>query len=74
MTVDLDQEEGRPPGKTPNIFKIVIRPTKLVNLTVINAFLNRQTDFTNDTLEALSKFLLFLEDIITSSNIIIRLP
>lgn len=55
VTVDLDAEENRKPGKEPNTFRIVIRPTKTVNLVTIDAFLKGRADFSNDTLEALSK-------------------
>jgi eukaryotic translation initiation factor 2C len=55
VVVDLDREHNRPPGKTPNTFRLVVRPTRTVNLAVLNAWLNKKTDISEAVLEALSK-------------------
>lgn len=54
MTVDLDQESGRRPGKTPNTFRMVIRRTKTVDVSQIQYFLNGRAAFTNNILEAIN--------------------
>ena len=53
--VDLDAEQGRPAGRAPNTFRLVVRPTKTVNLAVLNAWLHGQTSVSEAVLEALSK-------------------
>jgi eukaryotic translation initiation factor 2C len=55
VVVDLDKEQNRPPGKTANTFRLVVRPTRAVNLSVLNAWLNKKTDMSDAVLEALSK-------------------
>lgn len=52
--VDLDAEQGRA-GRTSNVFRLVVRPTKTVNLAVLNAWLQGRTSMQESVLEALSK-------------------
>lgn len=53
--VDLDKEQGRPAGRTPNTFRLVVRPTKTVNLAVLAAWLRGQVSASEAVLEAFSK-------------------
>lgn len=55
VEVDLDIEQGRPVGKTSNRFRLVVRPTKTVNLAVLRAWLEGQTSMGEPVLEALSE-------------------
>lgn len=57
VEVDLDSEQGRPAGRTSNRFRLVVRPTKTVNLAVLRAWLQGQTSMQEPVLEALSKSL-----------------
>ena len=50
----LDAEQGRTGGRTPNAFRLVVRPTKTVNLAVLNAWLQGRAAFGESVLEALS--------------------
>lgn len=54
IIVDLDAEQGRTGGRTPNAFRLVVRPTKTVNLAVLNAWLQGRAAFGESVLEALS--------------------
>lgn len=54
--VDLDLEEGRPGRSSKNAFRLVVRPTRVVNLGVINAWLNKKVDLNEAVLEAFSMF------------------
>ncbi|KAL2809793.1 Piwi domain-containing protein [Aspergillus granulosus] len=54
VVVDLDAEQNRPPGKTPNTFRLVVRPTRTVNLAVLNAWLSGKTSMSEAVLEALN--------------------
>lgn len=55
VMVDLDAEQGRRPNsKIPNVFRLLVRPTKTVNLSVLNAWLSGKTSMTDVVLEALS--------------------
>lgn len=54
IIVDLDAEQGRTGGRTSNAFRLVVRPTKTVNLAVLNAWLQGRAAFTEPVLEALS--------------------
>ncbi|THC99021.1 hypothetical protein EYZ11_001495 [Aspergillus tanneri] len=57
VMVDLDAEQGRQPsGKTANVFRLVVRPTKTVNLSVLAAWLQGRTSMQETVLEALSEF------------------
>ena len=57
VMVDLDAEQGRRPNtKNPNIFRLLVRPTKTVNLAVLNAWLSGKTSMSEAVLEALSTF------------------
>ena len=58
IMVDLDAEQGRPGGRTSNAFRLVVRPTKTVNLAVLNAWLQGRAAFSESVLEALSMCLL----------------
>lgn len=55
LMVDLDAEAGRPPGRTPNTFRIAIRKSKTLDLSVIRAYLARQIQMGPEILEAISK-------------------
>lgn len=52
--VDLDVDEGRPARSSKNVFRLVVRQTKVVNLGVINAWLNKKIDLSEAVLEALN--------------------
>ncbi|OGM41385.1 eukaryotic translation initiation factor 2c [Aspergillus bombycis] len=60
IMVDLDAEQGRPGGRTSNAFRLVVRPTKTVNLAVLNAWLQGRAAFSESVLEALN----FLDHVI----------
>lgn len=55
VEVDLDNEQGRPAGNTPNRFRLVVRPTKTVNLAVLKGWLDGTISMQESVLEALSK-------------------
>jgi eukaryotic translation initiation factor 2C len=57
VMVDLDAEQGRPAGRTPNTFRLVVRPTRTVNMAVLTSWLRGQTSMTEAVLEALSESL-----------------
>lgn len=52
--VDLDAEQGRPGGRTNNSFRLVVRLTKTVNLSVLHSWLSGQTSISDAVLEALN--------------------
>ncbi|KAL4991381.1 Piwi domain-containing protein [Aspergillus falconensis] len=54
VMVDLDAEQGRPAGRTPNTFRLVVRPTKTVNLAVLKSWLRGQVSVSEAVLEALN--------------------
>lgn len=57
MQVDLDAEEGRPArpaGIATNVFRLVVRPTKTVNLAVVQEYLRGNTTMSKESLEGLS--------------------
>ncbi|KKZ62495.1 hypothetical protein EMCG_03108 [[Emmonsia] crescens] len=54
VMVDLDTEQGRSGSKTPNIFRLVVRPTKKVNLVVIEEYLRGNGSISKEVLEGLS--------------------
>lgn len=54
VMVDLDAEQGRA-GRTSNVFRLVVRPTKTVNLAVLNAWLQGRTSMQESVLESLSQ-------------------
>lgn len=56
VVVDLDAEQGRAPGRVPNTFRLVVRPTKSVNLQVVEEYVKGNTSFSKDALEGLSKY------------------
>jgi eukaryotic translation initiation factor 2C len=58
ILVDLDAEKGRPPrpGKEDRCY-CVIRPAKMIRMSVIEAYLSRQIQFDNAILEAISMLL-----------------
>ncbi|KAL4924314.1 putative eukaryotic translation initiation factor eIF-2C4 [Aspergillus undulatus] len=60
VMVDLDAEQGRPAGRTPNTFRLVVRPTRTVNLAALNSWLRGQTATSDAALEALN----FLEHVL----------
>jgi len=55
--VDLDAEKGRQPrqGQAPDQVKVIIRPSKVVRMAVIEAYLNKSMPWDNSILEAISK-------------------
>jgi eukaryotic translation initiation factor 2C len=57
ILVDLDVEAGRgsrSAGK--NVFRLVVRPTRTINLASINAWLGKRIDMNESVLEAFSEF------------------
>lgn len=60
VVVDLDMEQGRPAGKASNTFRLTVRPTKTVNLAVLNSWLTGRTSMSEVVLEALSKSTVWL--------------
>ncbi|KAF4636136.1 hypothetical protein G7Y89_g1931 [Cudoniella acicularis] len=62
VSVNLDAEKGRAPrpGREPDVCYAIIRQSKVVRLSVIAAYLNRQTPFDNSILEAIN----FLDHVI----------
>ncbi|KAH1338083.1 hypothetical protein KXX67_000930 [Aspergillus fumigatus] len=54
VVVDLDMEQGRPAGKASNTFRLTVRPTKTVNLAVLNSWLTGRTSMSEAVLEALN--------------------
>ncbi|EAU35074.1 conserved hypothetical protein [Aspergillus terreus NIH2624] len=54
ILVDLDAEQGRPGGRANNSFRLVVRPTKTVNLSVLHSWLSGQTSISDAVLEALN--------------------
>lgn len=55
VPIDLDAEQGRPPGRTPNVFRMTIRKTGSVNLAAIQAYLEGKASFSTTVLEGISK-------------------
>lgn len=55
VTADLDAEDGRSSGRTSNTFRIVIRKAKTLNLSLIQAYFNRQIQMGPEILEGISK-------------------
>lgn len=55
VIVDLDSEQGRRNNTGKNQFRLVVRRTKTVNLSVLSAWLRGQTSYTEDVNEAMSK-------------------
>lgn len=60
FSVDLDAEQGqgqgRPDGKRTNVFRVVIRPTKEVNIMLVQELLRGNTTIKTDALECLSEY------------------
>ncbi|KKK16353.1 hypothetical protein P175DRAFT_0477219 [Aspergillus ochraceoroseus IBT 24754] len=54
IMVDLDAEQGRPAGKIPNAFRLVVRRTKTVNLAALNSWLHGKVSMQETVLEALN--------------------
>ncbi|KAL4885126.1 Piwi domain-containing protein [Aspergillus karnatakaensis] len=54
VVIDLDAEQGRPAGRTPNVFRLVVRPTKKLNLAVLTSWLQGQVSMSEPVLEALN--------------------
>jgi eukaryotic translation initiation factor 2C len=55
MMIDLDAEEGRPPGRTSNTFRLTIRKAKILDISLITAYFGRQIQMGPEILEAISK-------------------
>ena len=53
--VNLDAEKGRPPRENPDNVYVHIKPSKVIRMAVIEAFLQRQMTFDKSILEAISK-------------------
>lgn len=64
--VDLDVEQGRNDSRQTNVFRVVVRPTKAVNLTVVQELLRGNKSMAGDALEGLSKD--FLNSFLTVSS------
>lgn len=54
VMVDLDGENNRPVGKVPNVFRLVVRRTKAVNISVLTSWLQGQAPFGEPVLEAMN--------------------
>ena len=54
LTVDLDAEQKRPAGRKPNTFNLVIRRTKVLDLSVIQAYLDGRIQSGVPVLEAVN--------------------
>ncbi|KAL2831053.1 ribonuclease H-like domain-containing protein [Aspergillus cavernicola] len=54
VMIDLDAEQGRAAGRTTNTFRLVVRQTRTVNLTVLNSWLRGQSSMQESVLEALN--------------------
>jgi hypothetical protein len=55
ITVDFDEEKGRPPRAQPDYVYVIIRKSKNIRMAVLEAYLTRQMPFDNSVLEAISK-------------------
>ncbi|PYH41337.1 putative eukaryotic translation initiation factor eIF-2C4 [Aspergillus saccharolyticus JOP 1030-1] len=66
VMVDLDAEQNRKPGAKPNVFRLLVRPTKTVDLSALNLWLQGRTDMSENVLQALN----FLDHVLreTPSN------
>ncbi|KAI5302397.1 hypothetical protein KEM55_001127, partial [Ascosphaera atra] len=53
INIDLDAEQGRTNSTGKNSFRLVVRPTKKVNLAVVEQYVKGNTTFTKDALEGL---------------------
>lgn len=60
ISVNLDQERGRTPrpGSQPQITHCIIRPTTVIRMAALGAYLNKTMSFDNSVLEAISMSLL----------------
>ena len=55
--IDLDADAGRAvTGKAGNTFRLVVRPTRKVDLSVLNLWLQGKTSMQDGVLEALSEY------------------
>ncbi|PGH18113.1 hypothetical protein AJ79_00741 [Helicocarpus griseus UAMH5409] len=65
VVVDLDAEQGRS-GRTSNTFRLVVRPTKQVNLAIVEEYVRGNGSISKEVLEGLS----FLDHVLreTPSN------
>ncbi|KAE8152713.1 Piwi domain-containing protein [Aspergillus avenaceus] len=54
ILVDLDAEQGRPAGRKPNVFRLVVRRTTKVNLAVLNSWLKGRSSIDQSVIEALN--------------------
>jgi eukaryotic translation initiation factor 2C len=68
VVVDLDVEQGRPADRTSNTFRLTVRPTKTVNLAVLNSWLTGRTSMSEAVLEAMSKYTVCLSFSVFSSS------
>ena len=70
LQIDLDRERGIPPreGKPANVHRVTIRKAKILNLSVLDAYLGGHMDFDNSVLEAISKF--SVQSVLTFSDIL----
>ena len=56
--MDLDGEDGRSGSRDSNTFRVVVRPTKAVNLQVVHELLRGNRSMAADASEGLSKLFL----------------
>jgi eukaryotic translation initiation factor 2C len=54
IMVDLDAEDGRAPGRTPNVFRLSIQRTKQLDISVIASYLDGRVQFGTPVLEAVN--------------------
>lgn len=59
VEIDLDAESGRT-GRSSNVFRLLVRPTRVVNLAMINGWLQGQAAMDETVLESFSEFVLCL--------------
>ncbi len=74
VTADLDADQGRAAGRTSNTFRIVIRKAKTLNLSLIQAYFNRQIQMGPEILEGISKCFCVLHKLGDIQLIDTRLP
>lgn len=54
LTVDLNTEQGRQPGKKPNVHRVIIRQTNEVGFQALQGYLQGRSDFDTSCLEAIN--------------------
>lgn len=56
FVVDLDAEQGRPPSKNSNAFRLVVRYTKTISLQTLASAIRGDISQDKETTQCLSKF------------------